>query len=51
MIYHLLQSTLLNNIIFLGYNKKFTSKEMVYDLVGSRKSIEIHNINQTIMSF
>lgn len=51
MIYQLLQSTLLNNITFLGYNKKFTSREMVYDLIGTRKFVEIHNINHTLLSF
>jgi hypothetical protein len=51
MLNNLLLSTLLTNITYLGYHKRFSNSRMFVDLQGRRKNLELHNINITVFNF
>jgi len=51
MLNNLLLSTLLTNITYLGYHKRFSNSRMFVDLQGRRKNLELHNLNTSIFNF
>lgn len=51
MLNNLLLSTLLTNITYLGYHKRFSNSRMFLDLQGCRKDIDLHNLNTTVFTF
>lgn len=51
MLQKFLFFTLLNNSVYLGYNKKFAHSDMFIHILGSRYEIDLHNLNQTVFAF
>jgi len=51
MLKNFLLVTLLSNGVYLGYQKQFSNCAMFTYLLGSRKNIDIHNLNISLFQF
>lgn len=50
LVQHLLLSTLIMNVVYLGYDCRFTNSRMFVDLLGSRVGVDLHSLNNTLFN-